>query len=67
MLKDVIKGKTAYDQVIRKNLEGELTEESREYILSKICEDDFYNELPHIFIFLDHAINILTQKKYKKL
>jgi hypothetical protein len=44
-----------------------LTEESKQEILSKTCDDNFYNELPHTFILLDDAINILTQKKYKKL
>jgi hypothetical protein len=67
VLNDIIEGKTAYDQVVRKNLEGELTEESKQEILSKTCDDNFYNELPHTFILLDDTINILTQKKYKKL
>jgi hypothetical protein len=43
-----------------------LTEESKQDTLSKTCDDNFYNELPHTFILLDDAINILTQKKYKK-
>jgi hypothetical protein len=67
VLNEIIEGKTAYDKVVRKDLEGELTEESKQDILSKTCDDDFYNELPHTFILLDDAINILTQKKYKKL
>jgi hypothetical protein len=67
VLNEIVEGKTAYDQVVRKDLEGELTEESKQDILSKTCDDDFYNELPHTFILLDDTINILTQKKYKKL
>jgi hypothetical protein len=67
VLNEIIEDKTAYDQVVRKDLEGELTEESKQDILSKTCDDNFYNELPHTFILLDDAINILTQKKYKKL
>jgi hypothetical protein len=47
VLNDIIEGKTAYDQVVRKDLEGELTEESKQEILSKTCDDNFYNELPH--------------------
>jgi hypothetical protein len=66
VLNEIIEVKTAYDQVVRKDLEGELTEESKEDILSKTCGYKFCNELPHTFIFLDDAINILTQKKYKK-
>jgi hypothetical protein len=67
VLNEIIEGKTAYDQVVRKDLEGELTEESKQEILSKTCDDNFYNELPHTFILLDVAINILTKKKHKKL
>jgi hypothetical protein len=67
VLNDIIEGKTAYNQVIHKDLVGELTDESKQEILSKTCDDNFYNELPHTFILLDDAINMLTQKKYKKL
>jgi hypothetical protein len=63
VLNEIIEDKTAYDQVVPKEIEGESTEESRQEILSKTCDD----ELPHIFILLDDTINILTQKKYKKL
>jgi hypothetical protein len=67
VLNNIIEAKTAYDQVVHKDFEGELTEESKQEIFSKTCDDNFYNELPHSFILLDDAINILTQKKYKKL
>jgi hypothetical protein len=66
VLSDIAEGKTAYEQVINKDLENELTEESKQDILAKTSDDDFYKELPHTFILLDDAINILTQKKYRK-
>jgi hypothetical protein len=55
VLKDIIEGKTTYDQVVHKDLEGELTDESKQKILSKTCDDNFYNELPHTFTLLDGA------------
>jgi hypothetical protein len=67
VLNEIVEGKTTYNQVVCKDLEGELTEESKQDILSKTCDDDFYNYFPHTFILLDDAINILTQKKYKKI
>jgi hypothetical protein len=67
LLNDIVEGKTTYDQVVSKDLESELTEESKQDILAKTSDDDFYKELPHTFILLDDAINILTQKKYRKL
>jgi hypothetical protein len=67
VLSDIAEGKTAYEQVVSKDFESELTEESKEDILSKTSDDDFYKELPHTFILLDHAINVLTQRKYRKL
>jgi hypothetical protein len=67
VLNEIIEGKTTYDQVVRKDLEGELTKKSNQDILSQTCDNNFYNELPNTFIVLDDVINILTQKKYKKL
>jgi hypothetical protein len=64
-LNEIIEGKTAYDQVVHKDFEGELVDESKKDILSKTCDDNFYYELPHMFILLDEAINILTQKIQK--
>jgi hypothetical protein len=50
-------------QIDYNHAESELTEESKQDILSKTCDDNFYNELPHAFIFLDDAINILFSKE----
>jgi hypothetical protein len=41
-------------------------EPRHQIILAKSC-DDFYNELPHTFILLDDTINILMERKYRKL
>jgi hypothetical protein len=54
-------------EVVNKDLQGELTEESKEDILSKTSDDNFYKKLPHTFILLEDAINVLTQWKYRKL
>jgi hypothetical protein len=66
IVNEIIEGRTVYDKVIHKAIESELTEESKQEIFSNKCDNDFYNELSHSFILLEDAINILTQKKYKK-
>jgi hypothetical protein len=60
VLSDIAEGKSAYEQVVSKDLEGELTEETKQDVLSKTSNDDFYKKLLHTFILLDDAINVLT-------
>jgi hypothetical protein len=67
VLNEIKEAKTAYDQVIRHNLQNKLTEDSREEILSKVNDKDFYNEIPCSIILLDDAMNTLKLSKYEKL
>jgi hypothetical protein len=67
LLKEVIEGKLAYSQVIRKHLESKLQDESREEILNLTGDYDFLEKLPHSFILFDDAVNIFTLKKYEPL
>jgi hypothetical protein len=65
VLSDIAEGKTAYEEIVSKDLESELSEESKEDILSKTRDDDFYKELPHTFILQDDGINVLTLEVQK--
>jgi hypothetical protein len=66
-LNGIIDGKAAYDQVIRKYLANNLTDDSKEDILSRVMDDNFYDSLPHTLILLDDAINVLKQKRHQGL
>jgi hypothetical protein len=60
VLSDIAEGKTAYEQVVNKDLENELTEETKQDNLAKTSDDNFYKELSHTFNLLDDGINVLT-------
>jgi hypothetical protein len=63
VLDEIIEGKTSYDQVVRKDLEGEITEESKKEILTRAVNNDFYDQLPHMLVLFKNAMNIFDQKK----
>jgi hypothetical protein len=67
VLKDIMETKTAYEQVIDKNLQDKLTDTSRTNILSTLDIDDFNNTVPHSAILFDDAINIFKEPKFKQL
>jgi hypothetical protein len=63
VLDEIIEDKTAYDQVVRKDLEGEITEESKKEILTRAVDNDFYDQLPHTLVLFEDVMNIFDQKK----
>jgi hypothetical protein len=67
VLDEIIEGKTAYDQVVRKDLEGEITKESKKEILTRAVDNGFYDQLPHTLVLFEDAINIFDQRKYQNL
>jgi hypothetical protein len=67
VLKDIMSAKSAYEQIISKNLEQKITDTSKEDILSTLCMDDFLDYVPHTAILLDDAMNVLKDPKYKLL
>jgi hypothetical protein len=67
LLNEIMDGKTAYDKVIRENLDDNITDESKEKILNKAVDDHLYDKLPHAIVLLDDAMNILGKKKHEKL
>jgi hypothetical protein len=65
---EIMEGKLTYDQVVRKHLEGEITEYSKKDILPRIMDDDFYDQLPHTLVLYEDSIGIFNHNnKYKKL
>jgi hypothetical protein len=67
ILKDIMDTKTAYEQVIEKNLMNKLTEKSGENISNTFDIEEFSDGVPHSIIFFDDAINIFNGNKYKQL
>jgi hypothetical protein len=63
----ITKGKNAYDRVVRENSVNNLTDNSREKILSSAMDYKFSSEIPHTILLFDDAINIFKEKKYKTL
>jgi hypothetical protein len=59
--------KTAYEQVIEKNLVHKLTEKSGKNILKTLDIDEFSDVVPHSVILFDDAINIFKETKFKQL
>jgi hypothetical protein len=68
VLDEIMEGKVAYYQVVRKDLEGEINEDSKKDILSRAIGNDFYDQLPHTLELFEDAIGIFNHNnKYKKL
>jgi hypothetical protein len=67
VLKDLMGAKTAYEQVISKKLQKELTQESKNDLLNSLDLTHFTDYVPHTAVLMDDAINILKDTKYKKL
>jgi hypothetical protein len=67
VMDEIMESKTTYNQVARKDLEGKITKDSKNDILSRAMDNDFYDQLPHTLILFGDAMNIFNQKKYTKL
>jgi hypothetical protein len=63
----IMNAKTAYEQVIKEDIEDKITEESKRNILESLDIDEFYDNVPHTAILMDDAMNILKETKFKKL
>jgi hypothetical protein len=62
-----ILAKGAHDEVLEKNLQNIILEESRNEILSNLGLDNFSNCCFHTIILYDDAMNIFKTPKYKPL
>jgi hypothetical protein len=67
VLDEIMESKTAYDQVVRRDLEGEITEDSKKEILTRAVDTDFYDQLLHTLVLFEDEMNIFDQKKYQNL
>jgi hypothetical protein len=68
VLDEIMEGKVTYGQIVRKDLEVEITKDSKKDILSHPMDDDFYDQLPHTLVLIEDAIGIFNyNNKYKKL
>jgi hypothetical protein len=71
VLDDVIDAKSALEDAIRKNIVDELTKETvkdlEKTLDCQIANINSLEQIPHTFVFLDDAINILKDTKFKKL
>jgi hypothetical protein len=67
VLNDIIDAKSAYEDVLNKGLEDQLTEKCKNEIFKILGLKDWTDEVPHTAMLLDDAINILKDHKFKLL
>jgi hypothetical protein len=71
VLDDVIDAKSALEDAISKNIANELTKETIKDLENtldcKVSSVNSLEDIPHTFVFLDDAINILKDTKFKRL
>jgi hypothetical protein len=68
LLADHIDAKEAYDKALRNGIrEQDLTDESREDILSSVFLEHFTDKVPGTIVLYDDAINIFNDAKNKRL
>ncbi|KAA6384371.1 MAG: hypothetical protein EZS28_020105 [Streblomastix strix] len=69
VLDELIECKQAYDEVVEKNQEKQMKDESKQDILSNIGAKDFSIKFPHTIVLFDDAMSIFKSKNnplYKK-
>jgi hypothetical protein len=66
-LTDLVDAKNAYQQVIDNGIVDEITDASREDILSAVDLPRFINPIPATAVLYDDAINVFANRKYKIL
>jgi hypothetical protein len=67
VLNDLIDAKSAYEEILNKNLQYEVKKETKIDLFSTLDLSEWVEQTPHTIILLDDAINILKDNKYKKL
>jgi hypothetical protein len=67
VLHDLIDAKSAYEDILNKNLQDYLTDETKKDLFETLDLDDWVDHTPHTAILLDEAINILKDSKFKQL
>jgi hypothetical protein len=67
VLKDLTDGKSAYEEVLNKNLQNVINSETRNDLFTTLDLTHWTTETPHTIILLDDAINVLKDRKFKEL
>jgi hypothetical protein len=67
VLHDLIDAKSAYQDVINNELQETVGEDVKKDLFKTLDLKDWTEETPHTAIFLDDAINILKDNKFKQL
>jgi hypothetical protein len=67
VLEDLIDAKSAYGDVLEKNLQDEVTDKTRKDLFETLDITEWWDDIPHTVVLLDDAINILNESKFKRL
>jgi hypothetical protein len=67
VLNRIMEAKTAYEQILSKNLYDSITDETKNNVFEMLELTDFIDYIPNTAILMDDALNILKESKYKKL
>jgi hypothetical protein len=67
VLKDLIDTKSAYEEVLNKELQDEVSDETQMDLFETLYLDDWTDQTPHTVVLLDDAINVLKDTKFKDL
>jgi hypothetical protein len=67
VLSDIMDAKSAYENVIRKDLQNEVADSTRIDLFTTLDLSEWRTEIPHTAILLDDVINILKDARFKKL
>jgi hypothetical protein len=65
VLKDLMDAKSAYEEVLNKKLQNDISDSSKNDLFKTLDLQDWTSETPHTIILLDDAINILKDSRYK--
>jgi hypothetical protein len=66
-LRDLIDAKNAYNNVLEKCLQDEITDKTRDDLFTTLDLTDWLPYVPHTAILMDDAINIFEESRFKEL
>jgi hypothetical protein len=66
-LNDLVKAKTAYEEIVRKDLVHEVTDNCKNELIKAVRPTYFGAPTPHTVVLYDDAINVFKGQKYKVL
>jgi hypothetical protein len=67
VLEDIIDAKSAYGDVLAKNLQDKVSEKAKNDLFNTLDIEEWWDTVPHTVLLLDDAINILKDGKHKIL